>query len=91
MTTKHYIAAAIVSFGTLASFGPALAAFDYYEGVDINAKSRAASAAKKTDDGATGGIRTNSATYGFPSTVKPVQRVVKGGEGGYYQGLSRQR
>ncbi|MDW9393076.1 hypothetical protein [Sinorhizobium meliloti] len=90
MTIKHYIAAALTSFVVLASVAPALANFDYYEGVDINAKRGTASAVKKPDGGATGGIRTNAATYGFPSTAKPVLRVVKGGEGEYYQGLSRQ-
>ncbi len=90
MTTKHFIATALASFVTLASVGPALAAFDYYEGVDINAKSGASSAVKKSDDSATGGIRTNSATYGFPTAAEPGRPVIsKGGEGEYYQGISR--
>lgn len=89
MTTKHFIATALASLVTLASVGPALAAFDYYEGVDINAKSGATSAARKTDGRTTGGIRTNAATYGFPSTMKSVPKVVKGGEGEYYQGIIR--
>ncbi|YCI06290.1 hypothetical protein M1D34_30215 (plasmid) [Ensifer sp. D2-11] len=90
MTIKHYIAAALASFVALASVAPALANFDYYEGADINVKRGATSAAKKLDGRATGGIRTKAATYGFPSTAKPDPRVVKGGEGEYYQGLSRQ-
>ncbi|MCA1440110.1 hypothetical protein I6F07_07700 [Ensifer sp. IC4062] len=89
MTTKHFIATALASFVALASVGPALANFDYYEGVDINAKRGGTSAAKKTHGRVTGGIRTNAGTYGFPSTAKPVPQVVKGGEGEYYQGISR--
>jgi predicted transcriptional regulator len=89
MTIKHFIAAALASFVALASVAPALANFDYYEGVDINAKRGVASAAKKPDGRATGAIRTKAATYFFPSTAKPVPQVVKGGEGEYYQGLSR--
>ncbi len=89
MTTEHYIAAALASFVAIASVGPAFANFDYYDGVDINAKRGANSAAEKTDGRATGGIRTNADAYGFPSTAKPVPQVVKGGEGEYYQGISR--
>jgi hypothetical protein len=87
MTTKHFIATALASFVTLASVGPALATGDYYNGVDINAKNGASSAAKNTDGRATSGIRTNAATYGFPSTSKSVPKVIKGGEGEYYQGI----
>ncbi|QQF06167.1 hypothetical protein [Sinorhizobium meliloti] len=89
MTTKYLIATAVASFVAIANVGPAFANFSYYEGVDINAKRGATSAARKTDGRATGGIRTNAATYGFPSTAKPVPRVMKGGEGEYYHGISR--
>jgi hypothetical protein len=64
-----------------------IATADYYNGVDINAKNGASSAAKNTDGRATSGIGTNAATYGFPSTSKSVPKVVKGGEGEYYQGI----
>lgn len=89
MITKISISAALVSFVTFASVGPAIAAFDYYEGTDINAKRGAPTAAKRTDGRTTGGIRTKAATYGFPNGIEPALKSVKGGEGEYYQGLSR--
>lgn len=89
MTTKYLIATAVASLVAVASVGPALATGSYYEGIDINAKSRAPSAAKKIDGRATGGIRTNAATYGFPNATEPRPVIAKGGEGEYYQGLSR--
>ncbi|MDW9610840.1 hypothetical protein GHK78_10140 [Sinorhizobium meliloti] len=87
--TKHFIAISLASFVALGSVGPALASFSYYEGVDINAKSQGTSAVMKTDDRATGRIRTNAATYGFPNGAASAPRVVKGGEGEYYQGINR--
>ncbi|MQW73041.1 hypothetical protein GHK50_29080 [Sinorhizobium medicae] len=89
MITKISVSAALASFVTFASVGPAIAAFDYYEGADINAKRGAPTAVKRTDGRTTGGIRTNAATYGFSNGIKTAPEVVKGGEGEYYQGLSR--
>ncbi|YCI06327.1 hypothetical protein M1D34_30435 (plasmid) [Ensifer sp. D2-11] len=86
MTAKHYIAATLASFVTLASVAPAFAD-SYYDGIDINNPRGSLSAPKKTS--VARDIRTQSADYGYPGagTAQPV--LSKGGEGEYYQGINR--
>lgn len=93
MSIKHFIVAALVSIVSFGGLGPAFATGSYYKGIDPASPRQTKSVSQKLNKDATGSINPRAVTYGFPVIVgqpRGSAPVNKGGEGGYYQGISRQ-